>query len=355
MDNERDSASTEWTVLHGPPHIPWDESRLLGSEPSGARPPVFPRILLVGLSHDLELAHLARRLSHTSATLRIVLLDLITDLPTWHSSIDTSEEFDVGYCRAYRSDRPVHYHHDRSLRKSEAWGRVEADLGRYAAEQVDTVFWALMTRLRVARWVNSPWEVRAAENKLVQLDAALTCDFDVPRTLVTSDRDEISSFVKQFPDGAVSKSLDSPLTAPGEEVTAFRYTSLIDTDSIEGTTFPQLFQERIRPRMEFRVTAVGRQIFAAKVDTSTAGATSDWRSDTDNHTSFEATLLPDDLRSKVAEVMNRLCIQVGAVDLLYARGRYYFLEVNPSCAYLWLERSLEVGISSAVMRLLLTP
>lgn len=126
MNMELGSTSAEWTVVHGPPHITWDETQLIGATPEGDIPSGAPRILLVGLSHDLELANLARRLSHTPAAVRVLLLDLLSELPIWQSPSAAADEFDVGYCRAYRSDRAMPYFFDRSLRKSESWGQVDA-------------------------------------------------------------------------------------------------------------------------------------------------------------------------------------------------------------------------------------
>lgn len=349
------SKSTEWKTVYCAPHIAWHETQLIGASLGDSGAPGSPRILLVGLSHDLELASLARKLSHTQASTRVLLLDQLPALPTWRSSSTPLEEFDVGYCRAYQSDHPVHYHFDQTLRRSESWELVDSDIRRYAAEQVDTLFWALMSRYRVAHWVNSPWKVRQAENKLTQLDVAASCGFDVPQTLVSSRIDEVRSFMSGLPNGVVSKSLDSPITRPGEEVTNFQYTSTVDSASVRETGFPRLYQERIAHQEELRVTVVGRQIFAAKVDTSGDPETADWRISANNHAAFEAVRLPDAVRSQTSDLMARLDLQVGGIDLLRAGDGTYFLEVNPSCAFLWLERSLEVEISSAVMRLLLSP
>ncbi|WP_344225015.1 hypothetical protein [Kocuria atrinae] len=282
------------------------------------------------------------------------MLDKLPTLPTWRSSAGPLEEFDIGYSRAYRSDRPVNYHFDQTLRQSESWGLVDVHIRRYAAEQVDTLFWALMARYRVARWVNSPWSVRAAENKLSQVDAAASCGFAVPQTLVSSRRDEVLSFMSGHRNGVVSKSLDSPITNPGEEVTRFQYTSPVDSASVQDTRFPRLYQEKVAHQEEFRVTVVGRQIFAAKVDASGDAGSADWRILADNHAAFEATLLSDAVRAQIFDLMDRLDLQVGGIDLLHAGDGIYFLEVNPSCAFLWLERSLEIEISSAVIRLLLS-
>lgn len=348
--------ASEWKLVHCAPHIDWDESQLLGLSSDAPEGAGSPRILLVGLSHDLELANLARRLSHTPARISVLLLDLLPTLPTWLSApAGQQEEFDVGYCRVFRSDRPVHYHFDRTLRQSESWAMVDIGLRQYAAEQVDTLFWALMTRYRVARWVNSPLNVRAAENKLSQMDVARDCGFDVPQTLVSSHRDEVLAFMTRLRNGAVCKSLDSPVTSPGKEVTRFQYTSVVEPESVDDSGFPRLYQERIHPEAEIRVTVVGRQIFAAKVQPPQSADATDWRISTENHAAFEAILLPDEVRTQVTDLMARLELQVGGIDLLLAHDGTYFLEVNPSCAFLWLERALEIEISSAVMRLLLSP
>ena len=349
------STASEWRLNHCAPHLEWDQGRLLGSPLAEEHSSTAPRILLVGLSHDLELASLARLLSNAAVDVRILLLDMISDLPRWELFDLEPQEFDVGYCRAYRSDRPIPYHFDKTLRQSEPWGVVDVELRRYVAEQVDTLFWALMDRFRVDRWVNSPHSVRSAENKLIQLDVARRCGFCIPETLVSCRRDEVLRFVAELPHGAISKSLDSPVANPGQESSQFRYTSPVVPELIEEPRFPELIQERVRPQAELRVTVVGQQIFAAKIRSAQRGGPTDWRMSTDHHTRFEATSLTDSTRRQIQELMERLDLQVGGIDLLISEESTYFLEVNPSCAYVWLERSSDAMISRALMNLVAPP
>ena len=46
--------------------------------------------------------------------------------------------------------------------------------------------------------------------------------------------------------------------------------------------------------------------------------------------------------------MNKLHLRFGGIDLAYANGEYYFIEVNPTGEWGWLEVKTGMEISSAI-------
>jgi glutathione synthase/RimK-type ligase-like ATP-grasp enzyme len=63
--------------------------------------------------------------------------------------------------------------------------------------------------------------------------------------------------------------------------------------------------------------------------------------------------LPPDLEQRCVQLVDRLGLCFGAIDLaLTPDGRYVFFEVNPNGQYLWIELATGLPISDAICDLL---
>jgi glutathione synthase/RimK-type ligase-like ATP-grasp enzyme len=204
----------------------------------------------------------------------------------------------------------------------------------------------------VSRWVNSPWQLREAENKLTQLAAAEQAGLTIPATLVTNQVEQLRRFAETCSTGVVHKSLSSPVVSLHDGVGQFLYTAPIASDEIGCLPFPCLFQQRLLPRTEYRVTVIGRRTFTASLDRA-AHHQPDWRRAADDHRRFAHHQLDDELISAIRDLMATLGIQVGAVDLIETTDQTYFLEINPSAALTWLERALGMHLCQTVTNLIL--
>jgi glutathione synthase/RimK-type ligase-like ATP-grasp enzyme len=72
-----------------------------------------------------------------------------------------------------------------------------------------------------------------------------------------------------------------------------------------------------------------------------------------NRASIEAHSLPGDVESSVRDLVRRLGLVYGAIDMrLTPDGRYVFLEVNPAGQWLFIEGRTGQPITSAVARTL---
>jgi glutathione synthase/RimK-type ligase-like ATP-grasp enzyme len=103
-------------------------------------------------------------------------------------------------------------------------------------------------------------------------------------------------------------------------------------------------------RFDVRVTIVGRQVFAAAIDSqSDLSASIDWRLTDNPALPHHAVTLPESLTANLIRLMECLGLTFGAIDLVERPdGEFVFLEVNPSGQWLWLDRMLDLGISEAV-------
>jgi glutathione synthase/RimK-type ligase-like ATP-grasp enzyme len=107
-------------------------------------------------------------------------------------------------------------------------------------------------------------------------------------------------------------------------------------------------------RVELRITVVGDQVFAAEIHSQKAKRTRiDWRRYDLAHTPHYPHTLPDEVRRSCVELVRRLGLCYGAIDMvLTPDGRYVFLEINPNGQFLWIEQLTGMPISDAICDLL---
>jgi glutathione synthase/RimK-type ligase-like ATP-grasp enzyme len=111
-----------------------------------------------------------------------------------------------------------------------------------------------------------------------------------------------------------------------------------------------IYQEFLPKAYDIRVTIVGRKLFAVSIDSqSDPSAVIDWRK-TENPLLPHAPIeLPAPLQRSLMELMSRLSLAYGAIDLvLTPDGRYIFLEINPNGQWLWIDEMLSLGISHSI-------
>ncbi len=197
-------------------------------------------------------------------------------------------------------------------------------------------------------WVNSPSNEVRASRKLCQLTEAWQAGLNIPRTLITNDLERAEEFISSVGKTLITKRIG---TAPG---TATRTCLLTPEDYRRLHTLqtcPTTLQEYIELGADIRVVVIGSECYAFLIDSAAGVDPVDSRLDlTVEHRSFE---LPANQQVAVRRVLDRLGLTFGVVDLrLSASGDYYFLEVNPSGQYAYLELLTGVPLSSHMARLL---
>jgi hypothetical protein len=101
-----------------------------------------------------------------------------------------------------------------------------------------------------------------------------------------------------------------------------------------------VFQGYVEKRHEYRVTVVGREVFACRIDSQAAGGETaiDWRN-YDIPSAPHLAVDPEDRpKGKLVELVGRLSLTYGAVDLVGSpRGEFCSLGVNGMGVWLWVE------------------
>lgn len=184
-------------------------------------------------------------------------------------------------------------------------------------------------------WMNFPARTYLAESKPYQLYAASKCGFAVPKTCVSNDSFEIQN---QFPEVAAIKSLDTVLVRDGDE-SLFTYTNVSNTSTICAETTrhaPMIAQKLLRNKIDLRVTVVGDKLFGVRVLAYGEGIEGDWRLVEDDTIQYEDVELSENLHLMCLELLKKLGLSFGAIDLVESHDQMYFIEVNPTGEWGWL-------------------
>jgi ATP-GRASP peptide maturase of grasp-with-spasm system len=118
-----------------------------------------------------------------------------------------------------------------------------------------------------------------------------------------------------------------------ESFTAFNYTSIINsTKNLPDKFFPSLVQNYIEKKFELRVYYQKEQFFTMAIfsqnDKKTKVDFRNYNNEIPNRT--VPYKLPNDLEPKIIELMKKISLDNGSIDLIVTpNNKYVFLEVNP--------------------------
>ena len=235
-----------------------------------------------------------------------------------------------------------------------SWGEV----AEFIAEQRERHAYGLWYSVaRHVPFINAIEAGRRAQSKAYQQKLASEIQLRVPKTYSGS----CPASAKVFAQGlwaegkrCCTKNIEGTRFPIGG-VQHARYTRLFDSEElshIEGlSACPMIFQEYIEKQHEYRVTVVGRRVFACRIDSQCSGGdvAVDWRHyDIPNTPHHECSLSAVDER-RLVDLVQGLGLVYGACDLIRAtNGELVFLEVNSFGAWLWIEDLVGLKITSAI-------
>lgn len=193
------------------------------------------------------------------------------------------------------------------------------------------------------RYVNHPFHARSADYKPAQLAAAFDVGFTVPPTLVTNDPCRARLMADEHGPIVYKPLRGIPFQVDGEPRTI--WVDEVEPGSLNNQVkgMMHLFQQLVPKIADLRVTVVGEQAFAVRID---SGLT-DWRSDYDSHV-YTVVDPPSDISAKMHRYLQRFQLTFGCFDFaLDKSGEWVFLECNPNGQWGWLEPVTDLPITSA--------
>lgn len=198
-----------------------------------------------------------------------------------------------------------------------------------------------------AKWINHPVNTYRAENKLFQLQCAQDVGLLTPKTFVGN---VLPNFVEPSKNYIV-KSLDTALFYD-EPQEYFTYTSVITGDELLDSNIkdaPIIFQEFIEDKKDIRVTVIGDNLFPVSITKNGKNIYGDWRKNAKDTLQYQQEILPKAMSNKIIKLMQNLGLLFGGVDLVFSKGRYYFIEVNPTGEWGWLSSYGAISLEKAIV------
>lgn len=222
-------------------------------------------------------------------------------------------------------------------------------------EQLERNQWSAFLRNLIiferAVWINNPVDVYRAENKMYQLCVAQECGLKIPMTKISNSSEIQINDETEY----VVKSLDTALFYDLQNrKEMFTYSNVIRGAEIKKYNLkqaPVFIQEFLNPKVDCRVTYIGGILYSVKIQKENKGVYGDWRfyKEQLDYIPFK---LPEDVEKSISSLMKKLHLKFGGIDLALVDGEYYFIEVNPTGEWGWLEVKTNMQISLAIKEIL---
>lgn len=207
--------------------------------------------------------------------------------------------------------------------------------------------------LKDVKWLNYYRKNHKAENKYFQLKLAENVGFNIPEYLLSNNKKEVLEFGKKH-DKVVLKLLNQEFYKIANRQYVGFYVNVIPFEKLlefsDEEENPIFLQEYIEKDYEVRYTVVGDEHLVCKIDSQKSEiAKMDWRRYDLANTPHSIITPPDEIKNKVNLLMKEFDLIFGALDFIVTKDNsWYFLEINPSGQYLWIEDLTGLKITDAI-------
>ncbi len=198
-------------------------------------------------------------------------------------------------------------------------------------------------------WMNNPVSTYKAENKILQLKYASQIGFRIPQTFIANN----AKITIKADSNYIVKSLDTALFRK-DETELFVFSNVVKGSEIQESNImeaPIILQEYIYPKIDLRVTVIREKVHAVKIVKNNEGIEGDWRKHKDD-VQFIPCGLPKTIINRSIELVKKFNLSFGAIDLVYCKGNYYFIEINPTGEWAWLVENANQRIDIDIVDIL---
>lgn len=242
---------------------------------------------------------------------------------------------------------------DRARPNSVWWRQFETDESPPTFQEMDDLLvkraqwrtWIATLASPGSTWMNDLWAARRAENKVEQLRVATLVGFNVPRTLITNERSQAIEF-ERVTGPAVIKTLTSAYFSFSDKSFVFtehlRRATALPPDAWHGA--PIVVQELIDNGLDARVISLAGHCFAAQCRSRGL----DWRKTPFDPELWESWDPPEEIVDACETYRAQLGLEFAAFDFMITPESIYFLEANQAGEWLFLDRTLDLGIGHAI-------
>jgi len=213
-------------------------------------------------------------------------------------------------------------------------------------EQLIRTQWTAFVRslcvFESVKWFNNPTEIYKAEIKPYQLYLANKLGIKVPKSIISNKSLNIGCEYQAI------KSIDTAIVSKGNEE-GFVYTEIYKQNEIEENIYSSPFfnQQGLVPKIDIRVTVVEENVVAIKIS-SDKRIDEDWRR-YKNELKYTVFELPKNIKKFCIEYTKKLNLNFGAIDLILYKDEYYFIEINPTGEWSWLQQNTGFKFDSLIV------
>jgi glutathione synthase/RimK-type ligase-like ATP-grasp enzyme len=203
-------------------------------------------------------------------------------------------------------------------------------------------------------WLNSLKNAYNAENKYFQINTALQIGFNLPKFVVSNDKNELQNFILTHGD-CVLKLMNQEFYKVEDNEFKGIYVNKLDINDIQSFTDssenPIMIQNFVEKLYEVRYTVVDTQHHVCRIDSQKSNiANIDWRRYDIPNTPHYVIEPPDEIRIKVDQLIKKLGLTFGALDFIVSpSGKWYFLEINSMGQWLWIESLTQTPIADSIV------
>jgi glutathione synthase/RimK-type ligase-like ATP-grasp enzyme len=211
--------------------------------------------------------------------------------------------------------------------------------------------------LNHCNWIGNPLSDLRASSKILQKRIAQEVGFNIPKSIITNDFDQLKLFIEGGKDYIVKPLKADSFQVDEDNQMVFYARKVTDSQlkSLSGVGFqnaPNYIQEYIEKKYEIRLTMVGDKAFSAKIDSNSmlpGQGKEDWREGYDYGIKFTEMNVDPLIVSKCIAFLKELELNFGCFDFVVDENeKIYFLECNPNGQWLWIEEDTGMDISGAI-------
>ncbi|MCL1867601.1 MAG: hypothetical protein FWF72_01445 [Paludibacter sp.] len=200
---------------------------------------------------------------------------------------------------------------------------------------------------------------RVSASKMLQLRTAQNLGMNVPATCFSNRKEDIVRFAEKY-EYVVLKSIENDNIWLNDEYEYVFYAQKVKSSLLAEkpnemfTQTVSFVQNYIEKQFELRITVVGNNVFACKIDSQILDEDKgkiDWRQGYDYGLKHEPFELPKKIRHFCTMYLRGMNLNFGCFDMIVTPdNKYFFLECNPNGQWLWIELETGMKISEAIAK-----
>ena len=173
---------------------------------------------------------------------------------------------------------------------------------------------------------------------------------------MTADPNTIRTQYRAWAGQMVAKLVGGQIVADTVDSQYVVLTTLITPEELEDddslSACPAIYQRRVEKQYEIRVTVVGDEVFACRIDSQALKLSQvDWRAVGPSALDCKPYELDNAVADRCRALLRQLGLETAGLDLIVTpAGETVFLEANAAGAWAWVEQATGLPIAAAVAR-----